>query len=95
MTDEELIKLLRAWDESPFDDDAHAAADRIKQLVKERDRVVDKWSNALDREVILNKKLAKAVEVLRHSRAACLEAWGSHGAIHIDAVLAELEKQND
>lgn len=32
MTDEELVKRLRSWDGSPFDDDAHEAADRIEEL---------------------------------------------------------------
>ena len=30
---DELVKRLRAWDGSPFDEEAHAAADRIEQLV--------------------------------------------------------------
>jgi hypothetical protein len=30
--DEELIKALRAWDGSPFDDEAHEAADLIERL---------------------------------------------------------------
>ena len=45
MTDEELIARLRAWDGTPFDDDAEAAADRIEALVKERDEALE-WLSA-------------------------------------------------
>jgi nitrate reductase assembly molybdenum cofactor insertion protein NarJ len=40
MTNEELIKALRAWDGSPFDDDAHEAADRIEELQSKLDKAV-------------------------------------------------------
>lgn len=39
MTDEEFIAELRAWTNSPFDDDAHEAADRIEQLIKDREHL--------------------------------------------------------
>ena len=63
MTDEELIKALRAWDGSPFDDNAHAAADHIEALQTKLAKAVDVitcilatsyaddhtgWHNALD-----------------------------------------------
>jgi hypothetical protein len=32
---EELVKRLRSWDGSPFDDDAHEAADRIEALTEQ------------------------------------------------------------
>lgn len=39
MTDEELVKRLRSWDGSPFDDDAHEAAalapDAVAKMVQD------------------------------------------------------------
>ena len=37
MNDALLIKALRAWDGTPFDEDAHKAADRIEELEHELD----------------------------------------------------------
>ena len=44
MTD--LIKRLLSWSGTPFDDDAHQAADRIEELVKERDELGRKLNTA-------------------------------------------------
>ena len=101
MTDEELIKALRGWMTSTsFDDDAHAAADRIEQLVKERDdaeqREITKIEvnhqrvvSYLTRVKAAEAKLAKAVEALRQIRAGA--KFGPAWCI-ADGVLDKLEK---
>jgi hypothetical protein len=69
MTDEELIKRLRVGPEIfyRYVNVDHAAADRIEQLVKERDamlRVVTDNHVALQRAEVAEAKLAKAIAAL-------------------------------
>lgn len=56
------------------------------------DEAITAWNTRADLHDATKAQLAKAVEALRKARGACLEAWGSHGAVSIDAVLAEIEK---
>ena len=68
MTDEELIKSLRGWMTSTsFDDDAHAAADRIEELLLEitsLNTVIDMlhvaWDQTTEELQRENKRLRKA-----------------------------------
>ena len=92
MTDEELIKRLRM--DHP-DYLTKEAADRIEQLVKERDDYAHKLMEAnntytgmhveIER---LSDKLAKAVEALTIAKQFIGHTWVEQ---HVNAVLAELE----
>lgn len=99
MTDEELIKRLRFYGSRFHHEFGHnEAADRIEQLVKDRDLVLDKWSGALERRVILNKKLTKAVEALQTIAKkplydGLLLVWWIDSTVNrAKSTLAELEK---
>jgi tetrahydromethanopterin S-methyltransferase subunit A len=97
MTDEELIERLRRM--SPRLDmldceDVLTAADRIEQLVKERDETheegmaaIEMWGAALKGQRAAEAKLAKAVEALRQMLEDP-EYWSPYAR----ATLAELEK---
>lgn len=70
MTDEELIARLRAWDGTPFDDDAEADADRIEEythafanLQREYDARGERIE-ALVNEAVLNKAAYEGVSSL-------------------------------
>ncbi|CAB4240655.1 hypothetical protein UFOVP3_75 [uncultured Caudovirales phage] len=91
MTDLELIKRLHDFGHV----DAYQAADRIEQLVKERDDYAHKLMEAnntytgmhveIER---LSDKLAKVVEALTIAKQFLGHTWVEQ---HVNAVLAELE----
>lgn len=64
MTD--LIKRLLSWSGTPFDDDAHQAADRIEELMKEKMALNHLCNAILNRHIkeitAAEAKLTKAVE---------------------------------
>ena len=97
MTDAEMIKLLR---NSPFTFN-DIVADRIEQLVKERDamlRVVTDNHVALQRAEVAEAKLAKAVEALRNVVSAKgltdPTEYGYDAIKRARAALEELENYN-
>lgn len=87
--DEKLIEQLSSWDAVT----AHRAADRIQELVKEREEVERrrvKWMNKSDNA---EAKLTKAVEALREiyevgNATGCNPQWMTNTAAK---ALAELE----
>lgn len=90
MTDQELIKRLRHGEGWPI-----TAADRIEELVKERDDYAHKLmaSNNTYTEMHieierLSDKLAKAMEALTIAKQFLGHTWVEQ---HVNAVLAELE----
>ena len=100
MSDQELIeRLLDGYNLQPHD--GYLAADRIEDLVKERDDAEKRETLAadmavkyLERAEQAEAKLAKAMEALRTIEVDCDADYPpSHGAIKyaIRAVLAELE----
>jgi hypothetical protein len=100
----DLNKRLLSWSGTPFDDDAHEAADRIEALVKERDtareyagevRIREKVAD--DARIEAEAKLAKAVEALKAAQQYVDELEWHYGGPETAlgkqyyATLAELE----
>lgn len=87
MTDEKLIAQLRAWDGTPFDEDAKAAADRIEQLVKERDLLQEAADEAkrlwAESETALAAERAKTAKLVEAGKALGLReivaGWNGEG----------------
>jgi hypothetical protein len=97
MSDEELCKALRSalWGQGHHIN--IKAADRIEQLVKERD-VSNELGKALEEDAgQLRDKLAKAVEALRfyspQTVGGITFVGGDDAGKRAAAVLAELEEQ--
>jgi len=86
MTDEELIAALGKWGGPPLTV-IHAAAKRIKQLVKQLDETHDEAMVAREGQLVAEAKLAKAVDALREIAGIANEPWSI-----ARAALAELEK---
>ena len=87
MTDD-LAKMLRAWDGSPFDDEAHAAADRIEQLTAERDHA---WAMVAKADTQMGQSLADNLQ----AKAERDEAWAYMSAAQgdlYDAIMIEAER---
>jgi hypothetical protein len=94
---DDLIKRLRAWDGSPFDDDASEAADRIEQLNERLTAATDDAKEAEAYAEQLEAKLTKAVAGLRkiadHKHFSRDQGWTQNAEARIaSATLAELEK---
>jgi len=103
MTNEELIDRLRS--DVQLNEVAEIAADRIKELVKERDDTheeamewIAKWGAALVAQREAEAKLAKAVEALRgliscvDDGCYCSELYMATVLDDARTLLTELEK---
>ena len=76
MTNEELIKSLRAWDGSPFDDDAHDAADRIEELEAKLTKAVAFIRRHIPDSVYEQRQRANAfLAELEGGEEATVTAW--------------------
>ena len=93
MSDEELIARLRAWDGTPFDEDAEAAADRIEALVKERDEALE-WLSA-SQGYIVDAVFALDKQEKAEAKLAAMEAiatqWKAR-AERLEAAIRELKR---
>jgi hypothetical protein len=94
MTDEELIKRLRAWDGSPFYDDAHEAAARIEKLLESIKNLSHLWATVAVNREVSEGKLEKAVGALHQISLGSQNSGVTKESLGREArtVLAELEK---
>ena len=101
MTDQELFERLLKWSEILNKEaDMICAADRIEQLVRQRDGWEETALMYAQNVDFWKSKLAKAVEALNIVDLAIMEntnetdwrLWGEGAVSDIRTVLAELEK---
>jgi hypothetical protein len=73
MNDALLIKALRSWDGTPFDEDAHEAADRIEQLKRENAEMAAAITDAENNGICSGGNLwrfwSRAAREAAHARA--------------------------
>lgn len=91
-----LINEARSIDYEQKDGMDGAVVDAIREILNSQNVpkaafIDDHVANAIVQRNVAEARLAKAVGALQEARKACLESWGSHGAMSIDAVLAEIE----
>jgi len=93
MTDD-LVKRLRAWDGSDFDDEAHEAADRIEALERDYAEACNEAADCYLKQCVSDTRLAKAVEALRVLLATAYtddHAGWQDALKEATAVMAEIE----
>jgi cell division septum initiation protein DivIVA len=92
MNDALLIKALRAWDGTHFDEDAHKAADRIEELERDYKEACNEAADCYTKQCVAEARLAKAIKALRNIANAYDINW--HAGVLSRAVLAKLEAKD-